>query len=158
MKPIEELGISLTPWKVESWQTADDAGVEVRSDAGEDVCQLPIWRDQQTRTANANILAASPDLYEALWDCCEEVNEREVPRCYACRRGADGHCMARGVCKVYRALAKASGEDVKAVYRDCINWSNGDHCAKFGSNGCPPDCPHYLKTSVIRVEKKRGEK
>lgn len=31
----------------------------------------------------------------------------------------------------------------KTVYRDCINWSNNDHCAKTKANYCDPDCGDY---------------
>lgn len=31
----------------------------------------------------------------------------------------------------------------KTVYRDCINWSNNDHCAKTKANYCHPDCGDY---------------
>lgn len=31
----------------------------------------------------------------------------------------------------------------KTVYRDCINWSNNDHCAKTKANCCDPDCGDY---------------
>ena len=31
----------------------------------------------------------------------------------------------------------------KTVYRDCINWSNNDHCAKTKANYCHPDCGYY---------------
>ena len=33
--------------------------------------------------------------------------------------------------------------DEKIVYRDCINWSNNDHCAKTKCNYCVKDCKHY---------------
>lgn len=28
-------------------------------------------------------------------------------------------------------------------YRDCINWSNNDHCAKYGRNCCVKNCSEY---------------
>lgn len=31
----------------------------------------------------------------------------------------------------------------KTVYRDCINWSNNDHCAKSKCNYCVPNCEDY---------------
>ena len=34
-------------------------------------------------------------------------------------------------------------ESGKTVYRDCINWSNNDHCAKTKANYCCPDCGDY---------------
>lgn len=33
--------------------------------------------------------------------------------------------------------------DEKIVNRDCINWSNNDHCAKTKFNYCVKDCKHY---------------
>ena len=33
----------------------------------------------------------------------------------------------------------------KIVYRDCINWSNNDHCAKTKCNCCTENCVTYRK-------------
>ena len=37
----------------------------------------------------------------------------------------------------------------KIVYRDCINWSNNDHCAKTKCNYCTKDCRDYRKLGGI---------
>ena len=37
----------------------------------------------------------------------------------------------------------------KIVYRDCINWSNNDHCAKTKCNYCTKDCRDYRKLGEI---------
>lgn len=29
--------------------------------------------------------------------------------------------------------------------RDCVNWSNNDHCARFGGITCPKNCGEYRR-------------
>lgn len=48
------------------------------------------------------------ELLDALKENCEEVSGFDVPRCYACRV-VNGHCAAKELCKVYKAIKKAEG-------------------------------------------------
>ena len=105
MKPIEELGTSPAPWELEIDHTPWRANViAVNASDGDEVVRDCFEDD-------ARLIAAAPDLYEALRDCCEEAMGDNVPRCYACRKGEDGHCMAATEkrCAVYAALEKAGG-------------------------------------------------
>jgi len=101
MKTIDELVISPFPWCVGTGRIYTN--VECDGDT------VAVGVEEH----DARLIAAAPELYDALYDCCEEVNGHDAPRCYGCRRGSDGHCMARGSCAIYKALAKASGEEEK---------------------------------------------
>lgn len=73
MKTIEELGISPAPWKT-------DVGVYsfwVDDNAGELVCMKNStgMNDRNIGRRNARLIAAAPDLYEALRVCVEELNK-----------------------------------------------------------------------------------
>ena len=111
MKPIEELGISPTPWELDIGGSC--CWVEARG--GATVCSTAAseTRDCEADTANTRLIAAAPGLYAALRECCEEAMGDNVPRCYACRKDKDGHCMAavEKRCVVYAALEKAGGKE-----------------------------------------------
>lgn len=102
IKPVEELGISRTPWTCESgtvWAQNGNGRYGIRLLSG-------VYAEAHN---DAQIMAASPDMYAALMDCCEEAMGDDVPRCYACRRDGDGHCMAKDTCAVFAALKRAGG-------------------------------------------------
>ena len=106
MKPIEELGISLTPWDCALTGTA--AWVEEAhglSVAEMSTCELP---DLDQAHANARLIAAAPELYEAL-------REAVVETCHNCPSSADDGDKCKGLnpcfVKEWRAaLDKAGGE------------------------------------------------
>lgn len=106
MKPLEELGISTTPWKMIYDDTIDrvvnilDANnkVIVKTDYGYYPPELP----------DAHLIAAAPKLYKAVYELleivCDDCQSRVVPisenRCTVCPR----------VQRARAALAEAAGE------------------------------------------------
>lgn len=101
MKTLEQLGISPAPWKavqgISLWVESSD-GICVADDID--------MIDDETGEANARLIAAAPDLYEALrlWveELCEDCQSEIGKTC-------DGKCEA--VRKAKAALAKAGGEE-----------------------------------------------
>lgn len=49
-----------------------------------------------------------------------------------------------------RPPAQTPEHSVKLVRRDCINWSNGDHCAKTKCNYCRERCEDYRPLSRMK--------
>ena len=101
MKALKELGVSPAPWKsvqgISLWvESSDGIGV------ADDIDTI----DDETGEANARLIAAAPDLYEALrlWveELCEDCQSEIGKTC-------DGKCEA--VRKAKAALAKAGGEE-----------------------------------------------
>jgi len=112
MKTIDELGISPMPWSVRD---------EVPLDGGDDPCGK--WlvdgdgNDLITAldgdgidgiTANARLIAAAPELYKALNEAVENMEEIECDPdgCAACLNNFD--CV---IPKFRAALAKAGGKE-----------------------------------------------
>ena len=96
MKPIEELGISLSPW-VKYGDIVEDAEGNVIFNAYDD-------SDFQ----NAHLIAEAPEMYECLREAVEE-------KCHGCSRLDNGKCTKEsGACFVQRwraALEKAGGAE-----------------------------------------------
>lgn len=110
MKTLEQLGISPTPWK-----KADD-GMGYK-----DIwCNAPVTEDSEGENIiaeaidakDAHLIAAAPDLYEALYEAvtekcteCNQIND------YKSDIGIEWQmCKGRPVKKWRTALAKAAGE------------------------------------------------
>ena len=104
MKTIEELGISPTPWELDIGGSC--CWVEARG--GATVCSTAAseTRDCEADTANARLIAAAPELYEALRLCMAET-------CRVCKERADRPCVE--LCETVRmaraALEKAGGKE-----------------------------------------------
>lgn len=110
MKTLEQLGISPTPWK-----KADD-GMGYK-----DIwCNAPVTEDSEGENIiaeaidakDAHLIAAAPDLYEALREAIIEICH-DCPNCgaypkYKCKN-QDCKCFPS---KWRAALAKADGEEV----------------------------------------------
>ncbi len=96
MKTIEELGISPAPWHAVMKHIFKDVGW---------VC------DKNDRvifgvltTSHARLIAAAPDLYEALRECLSALNS-------VGRMGWDGDYASRAKRNAVKALEKAGGEE-----------------------------------------------
>lgn len=101
MKALKELGISPAPWKsvqgISLWvESSDGIGV------ADDIDTI----DDETGEANARLIAAAPELYEALrlWveELCEDCQAEIGKTC-------DGKCEA--VRRAVAALEKAGGKE-----------------------------------------------
>ena len=103
MKRLKELGISTSPW-VMRVRIDTDLGMDVYNTDGEHVCGCR--RDGRGFT-NARLIAAAPELYEAL-------REAVTKRCRMCVSEGDycspedGYCFVRRWRKV---LEKAGGAE-----------------------------------------------
>lgn len=110
MKTIDELGISLTPWKSVRWGGSDERMFcSVYDSSGGAVCDcLRNKNHMESVESDARLIAAAPELYEYLR---EAVNEY----CYACPMLDDDKCTKEaGACFVQKwrtALEKAGGEE-----------------------------------------------
>ena len=103
MKTLEQLGISPAPWNEKLWATSDDYGHEILDYNHKSICDMRLLQGE-TRIPNARLIAAAPDLYEALYDVvayCESTHLVPSER------------FGKVLAKVKAALAKAAGEETK---------------------------------------------
>lgn len=79
------------------------------------------------------------DCFEEMMRTFAEKSNSVLVKNVECTRMVSGHFDFTG--------EQLSKEDCNVVYRyrDCIYWSNGDHCAKWKSNCCPKGCGDYKK-------------
>lgn len=108
MKTLEQLGISPAPWKV----AMDDiamvfSGSKYPSLSTPHICEVDIIDDPERKCNDIKLIAASPELYDALREAVKNY-------CEGCNDFVSGdqvcdpcECPAR---KWRAALAKASGE------------------------------------------------
>ena len=111
MKTLEQLGISPAPWVQKVWATSDDYGHDVSDYNHRSICDMRLLQGE-TRIPNAHLIAASPDLYECLYEAVKE-------KCTECHQINDYEsdidvewqmCKGCPVQKWRAALADASGE------------------------------------------------
>lgn len=67
----------------------------------------PTFRDLPTEGANARLVAAAPDMYDALEHC---VAELQVMQHKYQPVGGQGSLVAKAICRGLSAIAKARGE------------------------------------------------
>ena len=113
MKTLEQLGISPTPWKV----AMDDiamvfGGSQYPSLSTLHICEVDIIDDPERKCNDIKLIAAAPDMYEALYESVKE-------KCTECHQINDYEsdidvewqmCKGCPVKKWRAALAKAAGE------------------------------------------------
>lgn len=105
MKTIEELGISPAPWK----KYVGVYSFWVDDNSGEFVCMKnsTSMNDRNIGKRNASLIAAAPDLYEALRECvgemCKFCGETEIGKRLPCEMGCETMRRAK------TALEKAGG-------------------------------------------------
>lgn len=101
MKTLEQLGISPSPWIEKVWATSDDYGHDVADRNHRSICDMRLLQGE-TRIPNALLIAAAPELYDALYKI---TKEQECGRdCMKCKN----HGCVIKECKA--ALDKAAGE------------------------------------------------
>lgn len=110
MKTVEELGISPTPWKVVVENKRDCRIFAVEANNGSGITDFDCCQEQfdtYEGFANASLIAAAPDLYEALRECvgemCKFCGETEIGKRLPCEMGCETMRRAK------TALEKAGG-------------------------------------------------
>lgn len=107
MKKLEELGISPTPWRVEKC-TYNDTRVECIVEANGKIIVETDSGCYPPEVPDATIMAAAPELYQALWFQC--FGNTGVGNCRNCKGAELGNCKTCPLGNARAALAKASGE------------------------------------------------
>lgn len=91
MKTLEELGISPIPWTVAVEDRRDYRLFSVEADNGAGIADFdccPEQFDNHEGFANASLIAAAPELYEALSECVESDEAmREEREAYEVDKG-----------------------------------------------------------------------
>ena len=102
MKTIEQLGISPAPWIEKAWATSDDCGHDVADRNHRSICDMRLLQGE-TRIPNARLIAAAPELYEAL-AAMLSCAEKEAPF-------TTGSGMSIAIDMARKAIKKAGGEE-----------------------------------------------
>lgn len=115
MKTLEQLGISPAPWKQGEWVPYCENNI-VRCDyhrkdgtpSTRIVAECNATFSSEQARVDARLIAAAPDLYEALRECvgemCKFCKETEIGKSLPCEMGCEIMRRARA------ALEKAGGE------------------------------------------------
>lgn len=98
MKTLEELGISPAPWVQKVWATSDDYGHDISDYNHRSICDMRLLQGD-TRIPNAHLIAAAPELYDALFEMVEMY-----------RDGGSYDYEQDVIKKAKAALANAAGE------------------------------------------------
>ena len=94
------------PWIVDTDYIIQDGGTS-------DENTIAIVGDQEEWKANAHLIAAAPDLLEALKDCCAIARPKNPSSCCpAYRPGEHGGCAENedGECHIWKAIQKERGQ------------------------------------------------
>lgn len=100
LKKLEELGISPAPWKVIPYTLCGDICF-----ANEETMFLSDRGIEPPKIADARLIAAAPDMYDALWD----LLFGKTGYCNVCRGHELGNCKECDYGKAMAALEKAGG-------------------------------------------------
>ena len=98
MKTLEQLGISPTPWKVCDERSL--GGAIIGMECAEKFADL-VAGDVILKEADATIMSAAPELYDALQSLVEYIDRECIP----C-----GETACELMAAAHNALAKAAGE------------------------------------------------
>ena len=99
------------PWIVDTDYIIQDGGTS-------DENTIAIVGDQEEWKANAHLIAAAPDLLEALEDCCVIAKPENPPCCCPNYQPLpDGDCAEakNGDCHIWEAIQKARGQDSEGL-------------------------------------------
>ena len=106
MKTLEELGISPAPWKC--WIDTHSMSVVSPDFNVAETYDMDCHDKENACQANTRLIAAAPELYEALRLCvgemCKYCKDTEIGKRLPCENGCEVLRMARA------ALEKAGGE------------------------------------------------
>ena len=109
MKTLEQLGISPTPWNEKSWATPDDYGHDISDYNHKSICDMRLLQGK-TRIPNARLIAAAPDLYEALQMYQEAFAEIRKSAWFIDANFYEIMNLNKVMTAADSALAKAAGE------------------------------------------------
>ncbi len=97
--------MSEVKWTPGPWKLDDDGSCDVLANSGELLASVyPMMSAYRQRESNARLIAAAPELYEALWtllDCLIGTTKHDLPGYVGSQDTAD---------RIFAALAKARGE------------------------------------------------
>ena len=97
MKTLEQLGISPAPWEIDNWS---ECWLIVRDAKGR-YAATPDGDEETEAIPNAHLIAAAPDLYDALYDVIDYCESTHL---------VPSERFGKVLAKVKAALAKAGGE------------------------------------------------
>ena len=113
---------------------------------GRDHEQLPLWL-MELRTLRESTHGNSAAMRDKLSELDRDAHEMRWDRKYkdAAEAGNFVERVIDTIREVIEALARNcdATPEKKIVRRDCINWSNNDHCARFGGISCGEKCWAY---------------